>query len=102
MLNTQWGTLIENVSKAVMAFIDLLKKHSGDGSRSNLFHEYFVYKLGLQPSLQRFKTVLCFWEAKSMRNKFAIKLEKGEFALAQWSRQLGSFDFRVCLSRDCR
>lgn len=37
-----------------------------------------------------------------MRNKLAIKLEKGEFALAQWSRQLGSFDFRVCLSRDSR
>lgn len=37
-----------------------------------------------------------------MRNKFAIELEKGEFALAQWSRQLGSFDFRVYLSRDCR
>lgn len=56
MLNTQWGTLIENVSKEVMAFIDLLKKHSGDGSRSNLFHEYFVYELGLQPLLQQCKT----------------------------------------------
>lgn len=52
MLNTQWGTLIENVSKEVMPFIDLPKKHSGDGSGSNLFHEYSVYERGLQPSLQ--------------------------------------------------
>lgn len=50
MLNTQWGTLIENVSKEVMASIDLPKKHSGDGSRSYLFGEYFVYELGC-PSL---------------------------------------------------
>lgn len=43
MLNTQRGTLIENVSKEVMASIDLLKKHSGDGSSSsNLFHEHFA------------------------------------------------------------
>lgn len=26
MLNTQWGTLIENVSKEVMTFIDLTKE----------------------------------------------------------------------------
>lgn len=42
MLNTQRGALIENVSKEVMAFIDLPKKNSSDGSRSNLFGEYFV------------------------------------------------------------
>lgn len=43
MLNTQQGALIENVSKEVMAFIDLPKKNSSDGSRSNLFGEYFVW-----------------------------------------------------------
>lgn len=31
---------------------------------------------------------LCFVEAKSLRKKFAIKLEKGEFALTQWGKQL--------------
>lgn len=56
MLNTQWGSLIENVSKEVMAFIDLPKRHSSDGSRSNLFGEYFVYELGYQLLLQWFKT----------------------------------------------
>jgi len=54
MLNTQWGTLIENVSKGVVAFIDLLMQHSGDGS--NLFQEYFAYEQGLQRLLQWFET----------------------------------------------
>lgn len=42
MLNTQQGTLVENVSKEVMAFIDLLEKHSGDGSSSSLFDRHFA------------------------------------------------------------
>lgn len=55
MLNTQRGSLIERVSKEVMASIDLLGKPGGGGSRSNLFGECFA---GARPLLQWFESAL--------------------------------------------
>lgn len=91
MLNTQWGTLIENVSKEVMAFIDLPKKNSSDGSKSNLFG--ILFELGYPAIAPGFKRLLCFVGAKSPRKKFTIKLEKAEFVHIQSSNQLAGFWF---------
>lgn len=46
MLNTQWGTLIENACAGAVAFIDFFPRRCGGGSGSCWVH---VAEQGLQP-----------------------------------------------------